>query len=296
MSRPLPLGCLLALALAPLAAQAAAGSTAGTAGQAGATAVPPAVRAQILRTDRQWGEAEKRRDEQALRRILSDNFIAVYASGRSVDKEGFIKDVIGNELNQLKSQSASDIELRVDGDTAVLSEVVTLRGTDDGQPYVNASRLTTTYVRRSGRWRALAERFGRAVDLAADEAAVRRADADWVKAAQSGQVNQWLWFYTDDVVVLPPNDAVANGKEAARKSVAGLLALPNLAIVWQPTKVEVAKSGDIAYVVGVYDISYRDATGKTASDHGKLLEVWKKQVGGDWKCSVDTWNSDLPAS
>jgi hypothetical protein len=26
------------------------------------------------------------------------------------------------------------------------------------------------------------------------------------------------------------------------------------------------------------------------------LESWKKQADGNWKCIVDTWNSDLPAA
>lgn len=282
MNRQLIL-CALITGLVPVAVNAAAPAAKN-------------VQAQILRVDRQWGEAEKKRDEAALRRILSDNFMVVYSSGQTADKETFIKSVIGNDLDQVKSQTMSDITLRVDGDTAVLSEIFNLHGTNDGQPYTSATRLTTTYIKRGGRWQALAERFGRAVDLVADEAAVRKADGEWLKAAQSGQANQWLWFYTDDAVVLPPNDKVANGKEEARKSVNALLALPSLTIVWQPTRVEVAKSGDIAYEVGTYDISYKDANGNTVSDQGKLLEIWKKQVGGDWKCIVDTWNSDLPAT
>src|ERR1700761_9226465 len=53
----------------------------------------------------------------------------------------------------------------------------------------------------------------------ADEAAIRKADAEWVAAAQSRQVDAWLKFYTADAVVLPPNNKVANGRENARKSV-----------------------------------------------------------------------------
>ena len=30
------------------------------------------------------------------------------------------------------------------------------------------------------------------------------------------------------------------------------------------------------------------------SDTGKLVEIWKKQADGKWKCIVDTYNSDLP--
>jgi uncharacterized protein (TIGR02246 family) len=131
---------------------------------------------------------------------------------------------------------------------------------------------------------------------AADEAAIRKADADWVKAGQSKQVDAWVAFYADDAVVLAPNDKVANTKESIRKSVGELLALPSLSITWQPTKVEVARSGDLAYLYGAYELTMNDASGKPVNDRGKLVEIWKKQADGGWRCIVDTWNSDLPAA
>jgi uncharacterized protein (TIGR02246 family) len=251
---------------------------------------------QVLRVDREWVDAEVRGDAAALRRILDDDFIAVYGSGKVVDKETFIANVIGDGTDRIESQEYGDYTVRVAGDTAVVVETGTVRGTSGGKPYVSKLRLTVTYVRRDGRWVALAVHFARAVDLKADEEAIRKADADWVRAAQSKQADAWLAFYTDDAVVLPPNDALANGRESARKSIAGLLALPGLAITWQPTKVVVARSGDLAAVIGAYSLDFTDPGGKPASDRGKLLEVWTRQDDGTWKCSVDTWNSDLPVS
>ena len=140
---------------------------------------------------------------------------------------------------------------------------------------------------------------GSSADLkarATDEATIRQLDADWVKAAKSKQVDAWTTFYADDAVVLPPNDKVANSSAAIRKSVGELLGLPGLSLTWQPTKVEVAKSGDIAYLYGAYELIANDAHGKPATDYGKIVEIWKRQPNGVWKCIVDTWNSDLPAA
>jgi len=259
-----------------------------------ATSVTPAQQ-QVLRVDNEWAEAENRRDSGTLRRVLDDQFIAVYGSGKIVGKEQFIKDVIGDSNGTIESQDLSDVTVLVDGDTAVVSETDTAHGTEDGHPYINVVRVTTTYIKRHGRWVALAERFGRAVDLTADEAAIRKADAEWVKAAQSKKAEAWLAFYTDEAVILPPNDKIAHGKESARKSVAELLALPGLAITWAATKVEVARSGDLAYLTGAYVLSFKDERGQPVTDRGKLLEIWSKQRDGVWKCSADTWNSDLPS-
>jgi uncharacterized protein (TIGR02246 family) len=129
---------------------------------------------------------------------------------------------------------------------------------------------------------------------AADEAAVRKTDADWVNAAKSRKAEDWVAFYSDDAVLLPPNDKTVSGKDSIRKMIGEMLAAPNVVISWAPTKVEVAKSGDIAYLYGTYQMSWDDATGKPVSDSGKMVEIWKKQADGNWKCIVDSWNTDLP--
>jgi ketosteroid isomerase-like protein len=131
---------------------------------------------------------------------------------------------------------------------------------------------------------------------AADDTTIRKADADWAAVAQAKQVEGWVSYYSDDAVVLPPNESTATGKDAIRKAVSELLTLPGLTIKWEPAKIEVACSGDIAYDHGTYELTFKDSRGKTISDQGKYVEVWKKQSDGGWKCVVDTWNSDLPAA
>jgi ketosteroid isomerase-like protein len=128
----------------------------------------------------------------------------------------------------------------------------------------------------------------------ANEATIRQLDADWMKIGAAKNIDGWVAFYADNAAVLPPNEPIANDKAAIRRSVAGLLTLPNLSLNWHPTKVEVAKSGDLAYLYGTYAMSASDDKGKPISDNGKIVEIWKKQNDGKWKCIVDTWNSDIP--
>jgi ketosteroid isomerase-like protein len=133
-------------------------------------------------------------------------------------------------------------------------------------------------------------------DIAADEAAIREADAEWVKAAQSRQTDAWVAFYTDDAMVMLPNNEVSNKKEDARKPVGDLLALPEASTDWQPTKIEVAHSGDLAYLAGTYKLSFRGSNGSPITDSGKIVRIWRKQSDGRWKCIVDIWKSEPPAS
>jgi ketosteroid isomerase-like protein len=133
-------------------------------------------------------------------------------------------------------------------------------------------------------------------ELAAAEAAVRESDAQWVAAARTASVDAWMAFYSADAVVMAPNVQLASDHEHVRQAVADLLALPHLSIAWHPIKVEVARSDDLAYLIGAYELGYDDGRGSRVSDRGKLLEIWRRQPDGGWKCIVDTWNSDGPAA
>jgi len=138
-----------------------------------------------------------------------------------------------------------------------------------------------------------------AVCLAGDtktEQALRDADAAWSKAAGSKDVDKTVSYYSADAIVLPPNAPIATTKEEIKKIWQDMLASPGLVISWKATKVEVAKSGDLGFVSGTYELTMNDATGKPATDKGKYVEVWEKKADGKWKCGTDTWNSDLPAS
>jgi ketosteroid isomerase-like protein len=129
---------------------------------------------------------------------------------------------------------------------------------------------------------------------AADEAAVQKADGDWSQAAQAHNVGSWVAFYADDAVVLPPNEAMATNKDTIKKTISELLQLPAVSVSWTTAKAEAARSGDLAYTYGTYQLSWNDEKGEPANDHGKYTEVWRKQADGGWKCIVDMWSSDVP--
>jgi uncharacterized protein (TIGR02246 family) len=128
------------------------------------------------------------------------------------------------------------------------------------------------------------------------EQALRDLDAQWSAAAGAKDLEKTISFYSPDALVLPTNAPAAATKDAIRNTWKELLASPGFAISWKTTKIEVAKSGDIAYATGTYELTMNDAGGTPINDHGKYVEVWKKQADGKWKVAVDIWNSDLPLS
>jgi uncharacterized protein (TIGR02246 family) len=130
---------------------------------------------------------------------------------------------------------------------------------------------------------------------AADEATIKDLDAQWSKTAGARDVDGTISYYADDASLLPPNASIATGKASIRAAWAAFL-VPGSAVSWEANKVEVARSSDLAYTLGDYQSTMKDAHGKLVTDHGKYVEAWKKQADGKWKVVADIFNSDLPAT
>jgi ketosteroid isomerase-like protein len=131
---------------------------------------------------------------------------------------------------------------------------------------------------------------------AAEAAAIQALDEQWSATAAKNDLEGTVAFYADDAVLLPPNAPMARDGKSIRESWAGLLG-PNTAVAWKVSKVEVAKSSELGYLYGTYSLAIRDPKGGApVRDTGKLVEIWKKQADGKWKCIVDTYNSDLAAA
>ena len=127
----------------------------------------------------------------------------------------------------------------------------------------------------------------RKVNLAAEEAAIRSTDANWLAAAGAHDLERILPFWSDDATIYPPGDSPIVGKQAIRKYVASAFATPGFSITWQTGKVEIAESGDLAYSVGIDRISANGPDGKSATVENTGVAIWKKQADGSWKCVVD---------
>lgn len=124
---------------------------------------------------------------------------------------------------------------------------------------------------------------------AADQEAIRMTSRDAVKLwNDKGDVAGYVHlYYTPDAVILPPNGKAVKGHD----DIASFLgSFPPVVI--QFSELEMAGSGDMAFVHGAYKLTPRDSTG--ISDEGKFIEIWQRQRDGSWKTTHDIFNSDLP--
>jgi ketosteroid isomerase-like protein len=122
------------------------------------------------------------------------------------------------------------------------------------------------------------------------EKAVRDADAEWSKVAAAKDLDKTVAFYADDAVIFPPNQPAVTNKDGIRNLWKRFLD-SFTDISWKTTRVEVAKSGDMAILTGTYEMTMTDGS----KDNGKYCEVWQNKADGKWKVGIDMFSSDLPA-
>src|SRR5215472_4694559 len=118
---------------------------------------------------------------------------------------------------------------------------------------------------------------------AEEEQRLRDLDKQWSNAAASKDAARTAAFYAADGQMLPFNGPIVNGRAKIQEAWAGLMAKPGFSIHFEPTRIVVAKSGDVAFDVGTFELTMNDGQGKPATAIGKYLVAWAKQKDGQWK-------------
>src|SRR5258706_369179 len=88
------------------------------------------------------------------------------------------------------------------------------------------------------------------------EDAIRAADQGWERVFGMKDLKASVEFCADDASFMPPNSPIATGKQAIGQVFSGFFGIPDLKLTWHPTKVGAARSGELGYSVGVYEMSF----------------------------------------
>lgn len=100
-------------------------------------------------------QALLRADTIALSRMVADEFVEVSRLGQLRTKADNIRDIASGEL-RLTSVRYDSLTVRIYGDVAVLRGIADNTGTFRGLPFSGKIRYTRIFVRRDGRWQAVA--------------------------------------------------------------------------------------------------------------------------------------------
>jgi uncharacterized protein (TIGR02246 family) len=129
-------------------------------------------------------------------------------------------------------------------------------------------------------------------DAQAERAALFRLDKAWAQAAAAKDVEAIVSYWSDDAQVIPPGQPPVIGKEALRRYVSESLKVPGFSIGWSTTEFVVSGSGDVAYGVGTNVVTFPGPDGKTITERGRAVTVWRKGADRHWKCVLDIWNAE----
>ena len=115
------------------------------------------------------------------------------------------------------------------------------------------------------------------------------------QALRTNDADALFAYVSDDVVMMPPGEAVISGKAAMRAWYAGFLSQYRTSALILTNR-EVFVGGDWATEVGTYEWSLDSAAGgDPVVDHGHYMQLWKRQPDGSWRFAREIWNSSAPA-
>ena len=113
-------------------------------------------RAELERLNAEWLRSYVSRDGSVLDRILADDFVATYANGNRRTKADIIKSAT-SPASRIIAVDTERVAVQVSGDVAVVTAHSVLRLRDEGAGETSIrNAYADVYVRRNGRWRAIA--------------------------------------------------------------------------------------------------------------------------------------------
>jgi ketosteroid isomerase-like protein len=130
------------------------------------------------------------------------------------------------------------------------------------------------------------------MDLTSEKIRLLERDAQWARAASEGtDLELILSFWTDDAIVIPPDQPAFTGKAALRRYMEATLQIPGFRITWTSSDVKFSPDAQMAYMFGRNSISMEASDGNRITNEGRAVTIWRREADGEWRCTVDIWNA-----
>lgn len=125
-----------------------------------------------------------------------------------------------------------------------------------------------------------------------DVASIRSLMDSYEKAVLAGDYDAAAALWAEDVVRMPPNAPVIEGRAAM---LAEFEARTYVVKEFDHPIEEIDGRDGLAYARGSYSITVAiEGDPEFVSDRGKSLAILRKQEDGTWVFTIACWNSDLP--
>lgn len=124
-----------------------------------------------------------------------------------------------------------------------------------------------------------------------DRTALHDLKDEWVACCLNADWQALGALLTDNVVLLPPDQPIVEGKEAV---LAWLRAFPSIG-AFTTTVLDADGRADFAWARGTFAMTVEPVPDQRVTMKGKWAATYVKEDDGRWRCASDTWNVDGPA-
>jgi ketosteroid isomerase-like protein len=114
-----------------------------------------AVKDALVQVEHQWGDAMVKGDVAAFGRCIADDWILTWSDGSLVTKSMALADLKEGAL-KIESLRFDDVRVRVYGDTAIVTGMVTEQSKFRERDTSGKRRFTDVFLKRDGHWQAVA--------------------------------------------------------------------------------------------------------------------------------------------
>lgn len=106
---------------------------------------------ELLTFEQEFTQAVAANDAAAIGRFVADDWVIVDTDGSVIDKSRFISVIESGALTH-ESMESTDVEVRIHGDTAVVTGITTSTGQFLGDGFTTRERATDVLAHLNGRW------------------------------------------------------------------------------------------------------------------------------------------------
>jgi len=106
---------------------------------------------EILRMEKDFGQAVIKNDADAVGQFLTDDWIIIDPDGGVIDKARFLGVIKSGALTH-EQMDSDEVRIRVYADTAIATALTRTKGKFMGQDFTTQERATDVLVKKDGRW------------------------------------------------------------------------------------------------------------------------------------------------
>jgi ketosteroid isomerase-like protein len=109
-------------------------------------------REELMALEKESAQAFVRNDADAIDRQMAEDWTIVTPEGNVLDRSTFLGLIKSGDLSH-EALEFADTNVRVYGDTAVVTARATSKGRFKGQAFSESERLTDIFVKQGGQWK-----------------------------------------------------------------------------------------------------------------------------------------------